>query len=410
MKVRAGIDPNTSFAPKTRSSTVAMTVRIERAATSSAEDVEAHARAAFGRVKFRVARAKKLATVGVDVVAIDVTPHKRIGVFTLRIFVAPSVSSRIEWLREEMLTFVVEDEAPFTVMEDEAQAGGIARLGGFASAMRRALGRATHTVTVDAPYVVPQEFTFVFEGVTYPATLVDLPCVTEVYKTKDRVALYKAGDIGQALIVRERDEDAPLETRLSRDAVEPMHGHGLAPPSQHVIQQRWRRTTSRQELDAPPVNPTAQVDFTPIPEECVGLVNLLHAPPLMQRLQIHPGHSHDPRVYTTELDLVQLAQLSSKHKEGDSRRSLATEDVTFSRRGMIREPKSRPMRDYAVDDRPSASLDVSRHGVASGASASASASASRSGSPKSTRLTQSTGPPQSRDVEPMDDIMDDDMY
>jgi hypothetical protein len=405
-KVRAGIDPNTSFMPKSRSSTVAMTVRIERAAESAADDVESTAEAAIRSVKFRVARNKTVETVGVDVVAIDVTKHNRIGVFTLRIFVKPSASVRIEWLREEMLTFVVEDEAPFA--EDEAPfAGEIARRGGFASAMRRALGRSTHTVTIDAPYVVPQEFDFVFEGVTYPATLVDLPCVTEVYKTKDRVALYKAGDIGQALIVRERDESAQLETRLGRDAVEPMHGHGLAPPSQHVIQQRWRRTTSRQDLDAPPVNATAQVEFTPIPEECAGLVDPLRAPPLVQRFQIHPGHSHDPRVYATELDLVQLAQLSATDKDGTARRSLATEDVVFRRRGMVREPKSHPMRDYVVDDRPDAPPLIS-HGRASGASASASAATSRSGSP--VRPTQPTGlSPYSRDGEFLES-MDDDVY
>lgn len=39
------------------------------------------------------------------------------------------------------------------------------------------------------------------DGKTYPARLVDLPCVVETQKTLDRRTFFKSGDVGQMLIV-----------------------------------------------------------------------------------------------------------------------------------------------------------------------------------------------------------------
>lgn len=39
------------------------------------------------------------------------------------------------------------------------------------------------------------------DGKTYPARLVDLPCVVETQKTLDRSTFFKSGDVGQMLVV-----------------------------------------------------------------------------------------------------------------------------------------------------------------------------------------------------------------
>ncbi|CAN0327803.1 unnamed protein product, partial [Laminaria digitata] len=46
-----------------------------------------------------------------------------------------------------------------------------------------------------------RRFTFTMDGKTYPARLVDLPCIVETQKTLDRSTFFKSGDVGQMLVV-----------------------------------------------------------------------------------------------------------------------------------------------------------------------------------------------------------------
>ncbi|KAF3430941.1 hypothetical protein FNV43_RR25671 [Rhamnella rubrinervis] len=67
---------------------------------------------------------------------------------------------------------------------------------------------------------------------SFPASLLDLPCVVESFKTYDDSVLIKSADIGQMIMVREAGDAAP-------DAVE--YRHGLTPPMRDARKRRFRR-------------------------------------------------------------------------------------------------------------------------------------------------------------------------
>ncbi|KAK4269570.1 hypothetical protein QN277_022710 [Acacia crassicarpa] len=66
----------------------------------------------------------------------------------------------------------------------------------------------------------------------FPASLLDLPCVVESYKTYDDSCLIKTADIGQMIMVREPGDAAP-------DVIE--YRHGLTPPMRDARKRRFRR-------------------------------------------------------------------------------------------------------------------------------------------------------------------------
>ncbi|KAM7523151.1 hypothetical protein LguiA_013053 [Lonicera macranthoides] len=80
--------------------------------------------------------------------------------------------------------------------------------------------------------------TFVIGNDQFPASLLDLPCIVESYKTYDDSVLIKTADIGQMIMVREEADNAP-------DMVE--YRHGLTPPMRDARRRRFRR-----ELDLNP--------------------------------------------------------------------------------------------------------------------------------------------------------------
>ncbi|KAK7377287.1 hypothetical protein VNO80_02709 [Phaseolus coccineus] len=74
--------------------------------------------------------------------------------------------------------------------------------------------------------------TFMIGNEQFPASLLDLPCVVESYKTYDDNSLIKAADIGQMIMVRESGDAAP-------DVIE--YRHGLTPPMRDARKRRFRR-------------------------------------------------------------------------------------------------------------------------------------------------------------------------
>ncbi|XP_022753520.1 transcription initiation factor TFIID subunit 7 [Durio zibethinus] len=74
--------------------------------------------------------------------------------------------------------------------------------------------------------------TFVIGNDRFPASLFDLPCVVESYKTYDDSALVKTADVGQMILVRESGDASP-------DVVE--YRHGLTPPMRDARKRRFRR-------------------------------------------------------------------------------------------------------------------------------------------------------------------------
>ncbi|KAJ4724046.1 Transcription initiation factor TFIID subunit 7 [Melia azedarach] len=74
--------------------------------------------------------------------------------------------------------------------------------------------------------------TFVLGNEQFPASLLNLPCVVESFKTYDDCALVKTADIGQMIMVREPGDSAP-------EVVE--YRHGLTPPMRDARKRRFRR-------------------------------------------------------------------------------------------------------------------------------------------------------------------------
>ncbi|XP_048425890.1 transcription initiation factor TFIID subunit 7-like isoform X1 [Pyrus x bretschneideri] len=74
--------------------------------------------------------------------------------------------------------------------------------------------------------------TFVIGNDRFPASLFDLPCVVESFKTYDDSVLIKTADIGQMIMVRDPSDPAP-------DTVE--YRHGLTPPMRDARKRRFRR-------------------------------------------------------------------------------------------------------------------------------------------------------------------------
>ncbi|KAG4382741.1 hypothetical protein AAZX31_14G138300 [Glycine max] len=74
--------------------------------------------------------------------------------------------------------------------------------------------------------------TFMIGNEQFPASLLDLPCVVESYKTYDDNSLIKTANIGQMIMVRESGDAAP-------DVIE--YRHGLTPPMRDARKRRFRR-------------------------------------------------------------------------------------------------------------------------------------------------------------------------
>ncbi|PHT50851.1 hypothetical protein CQW23_10598 [Capsicum baccatum] len=74
--------------------------------------------------------------------------------------------------------------------------------------------------------------TFVIGDERFPASLLNLPCIVESYKTYDDNVLIKSADVGQMIMVREEGDPAP-------DGVE--YRHGLTPPMRDARRRRFRR-------------------------------------------------------------------------------------------------------------------------------------------------------------------------
>nr|XP_043609938.1 transcription initiation factor TFIID subunit 7-like [Erigeron canadensis] len=74
--------------------------------------------------------------------------------------------------------------------------------------------------------------TFAIGDDHFSASLLDLPCIVESYKTYDDSVLIKTADVGQMIMVRDEGDPAP-------DVVD--YRHGLTPPMRDARRRRFRR-------------------------------------------------------------------------------------------------------------------------------------------------------------------------
>lgn len=90
-------------------------------------------------------------------------------------------------------------------------------------------------------------YQFILDDNTYPALLQNLPCLVESHKTVDMKIFYKAGDIGQILVVylNEKSRDLAIFEQKILDDVEYIP-HGLTIPTMNIIKKKYSRTREKQ--------------------------------------------------------------------------------------------------------------------------------------------------------------------
>ncbi|CAF1173209.1 unnamed protein product, partial [Didymodactylos carnosus] len=103
-----------------------------------------------------------------------------------------------------------------------------------------------------------------FDDIVFKATLYDLPCIIESYKTFDRKTLYKIADISQLLVCRlpndhsssEDDEkhknlsDIESKTKKKKEHEKKFQWpHGITPPLKNVRKRRFRKVARQKTQD-----------------------------------------------------------------------------------------------------------------------------------------------------------------
>jgi len=104
----------------------------------------------------------------------------------------------------------------------------------------------------------------VFDGVTFSATLLDLPCIIESWKTFDKKSMWKTGDVCQMLVCRDPEEPSfssdeeenstfdYFKKRLN-DVKKYQYPHGITEPLKNVRKRRFRKTAKQKYVDAPEI-------------------------------------------------------------------------------------------------------------------------------------------------------------
>ncbi|KAJ2007592.1 hypothetical protein GGI04_000707 [Coemansia thaxteri] len=88
-----------------------------------------------------------------------------------------------------------------------------------------------------------------FDGASYCARLVDLPTITESYRTLDKKQMLKTADICQMLLI-ERRLESPDESIVLARGLDVIYPDGLAPALANVRKTRFRRRIPNAKIDA----------------------------------------------------------------------------------------------------------------------------------------------------------------
>jgi transcription initiation factor TFIID subunit 7 len=83
----------------------------------------------------------------------------------------------------------------------------------------------------------------------FAAKLVDLPTITETYKTFDKKNIYKVADVCQMLLVGDRISHEDTVTAMPTQPKDFTFPHGLTPPLRYVRQRRFRKRASAKTIE-----------------------------------------------------------------------------------------------------------------------------------------------------------------
>lgn len=90
----------------------------------------------------------------------------------------------------------------------------------------------------------PNFFTLSLEGSSYPALLVDMPTLCETQKTLDKKIFVKTSDVGQILLVfdKESDRESALASIRKTPQGSEYFPNGLTPPTFDIVHRRFEKT------------------------------------------------------------------------------------------------------------------------------------------------------------------------
>jgi len=121
-----------------------------------------------------------------------------------------------------------------------------------------------------------------FDNWYLPAKILDLPTVTESYKSIDGKNFYKTADVSQLMLCKEdddgSDEESPNKKRSLRVEKKYLYPHGVTPPLKNVRKRRFRRTLRKKFVEVPEIekevkrllrmdNEAVQVRYEEVQEE-----------------------------------------------------------------------------------------------------------------------------------------------
>eukprot|EP00727_Mastigamoeba_balamuthi_P012126 m51a1_g7536 hypothetical protein (230) ;mRNA; r:54583-56400 len=87
---------------------------------------------------------------------------------------------------------------------------------------------------------------FKMDGEALPFQLRDLPCIVETHKTSDGTTLYKSSDVGQVIVVREKNEEP--EPRGTDGHHAWRTASGITAPTHNIVTKSFRKPRDREEL------------------------------------------------------------------------------------------------------------------------------------------------------------------
>ncbi|KAJ2807851.1 hypothetical protein H4R20_001108 [Coemansia guatemalensis] len=155
-----------------------------------------------------------------------------------------------------------------------------------------------------------------FEGNLYMAKLVDMPTITESYRTVDKKQLLKTADICQILVIERQVTEAEIDQTPLARGLDIIHPDGLAPPLANVRKNRFRPRISKGKIDA-------------IEQEVLRLLED-DAQAMAVKFDLYDEQGDDVRGATPSIDImspVTLDDLNTPMVDEDAMSSIANDDL-----------------------------------------------------------------------------------
>ena len=160
--------------------------------------------------------------------------EEKLPTIKIPIGVTATTTSKYEQQQQQQQHF------QFSIGKGESQF--LFRLPNSIASKLRGMLNSNSVKDIDITFHDERNGTFKFDEKEYRAKLVDLPCITEAYKSIDLMTYYKAGDISQMIIVFENPEESQQISNELDDGIT---------PSMKNIRKYWKKqklTTKREEI------------------------------------------------------------------------------------------------------------------------------------------------------------------